>query len=141
MPGVGFDLLVHEAGVALQGAALEQGCEESELLGHELGGDIVRDPLAEDGHRELIHLAGAELPVGGVEVGIMGLRSGEYHEGPTGEPDLKHLAVFPPGALEQGHRVTVEGQRLPEDRPPPARPRDRSRAYLPRAYLPGAYIS
>ena len=53
VPGVGFDLLVHEAGVALQGAALEQGCEESELLGHELGRDIVRDPLAEDGHREL----------------------------------------------------------------------------------------
>ncbi len=114
--GVGLGLLLHHARVGAQSLVAQRREEETHLLVQDRRRHVVDDAGAEDGHRELVDLARAELVRGGGEERRVRARAQERRHPGARQPEREELAELGVAPPQQANRVAAQRQRVAEER-------------------------
>ena len=105
---VGLDLLAHDAGIGAQPLVAQRGNEEAHLLVEDLRPHVVDDAGPEDGNRELVDLADAELALLRREERGLGPGPHERRDVPPGQAEAEDLAEPRAAAPQQAHGIAAQ---------------------------------
>ena len=91
-------LLEHDAGKPAHRGFPKRRIQKPQLLGHELGGDVVCHATPEDGYRKLIDILGVQLILGCPEIEVVRLRPCEKYKIPGADTEPEKFALLVPAA-------------------------------------------